>query len=243
MTKTAFNQFLSTVKNYAYPNRIRRRSPPKFYALNGVSLRAEHRQIKGEVLEEILGGYYEGEEAACCLALLRKDDIVLEVGSGLGYLSTLIGKTGLARKIYAVEADPSLIPIIQDTHRINRITAEIHHGVFGGTQGPRQFYIADLFWANSVDGVQGVQKIVTVQGLPWSKSLVEWRPSLVVMDIEGGEAELIPLGFPQSVRRLVIEFHPAVYGKEKQDELLSRLEAIGFAVAVQKGQVYALDRD
>jgi len=61
--------------------------------------------------------------------LLKKDDTVLEIGGGCGFISSFIWKKGLATKIHVVEASPEMIEVIRDTHQLNNVQAELHHEI------------------------------------------------------------------------------------------------------------------
>jgi len=100
--------------------------------------------------------------------------------------------------------------------------------------------MSDDFLASSAEGQNG--RIVTVDGRSWLDRVNEWKPSFVVMDIEGGEAEVLPLGIPDFVERLVIEFHPDVLGLEKQTELITFLQESGFQTSFQNRSIYAFSR-
>jgi 16S rRNA (adenine1518-N6/adenine1519-N6)-dimethyltransferase len=60
-------------------------------------------------------------------AKLRKEDIVLEVGAGLGHLTELLCKK--VAKVYAVEIDPKLIEILQnrfiDTDNVDILAGDV----------------------------------------------------------------------------------------------------------------------
>ena len=66
---------------------------------------------------------YEEDEAKCVLAKIQPHDIVLEFGAGLGYLSTLCSKRIGSERVFAYEANPELIPLIEKTYRNNGVAA------------------------------------------------------------------------------------------------------------------------
>jgi FkbM family methyltransferase len=241
--KTALNQFLREIKNYTYPNRIAARIPVRFVrfvTIHGVKIRCSHPAIGPESFAFMKSGIYEEPERECVSRLLRKGDTVLELGGGCGFISSIIWKTGLAKKIHVVEASPEMIPVIQETHRLNSVGAEVHQEILGSTSGQRRFIVCDEFLGSSTEEAQG--RVITVEGKSWIDRVNEWKPSLVVMDIEGGEAEIISLGMPDCIKRLCVEFHPALLGVEKQNELIASLHFMGFETVYVRGQVYGFSR-
>ena len=45
-----------------------------------------------------------------------------------------------------------------------------------------------------------------------ARRLAEWRPSIICIDVEGAELDLLSPGLPDFVERLVVEVHEPVYG-------------------------------
>ncbi|MBY0397947.1 MAG: FkbM family methyltransferase, partial [Thermoleophilia bacterium] len=66
-------------------------------------------------------GRYEGGEAKALRKVLRPGDRVLELGAGVGLLSTISAMVKGVERVTAVEANPGLIPLIRETHRLNGI--------------------------------------------------------------------------------------------------------------------------
>ena len=60
--------------------------------------------IDGHVIEKIIRA-----------ADITKDDIVLEIGPGIGTLTQYLAEA--AKKVYAVEIDKNLIPVLEETLR------------------------------------------------------------------------------------------------------------------------------
>ena len=56
---------------------------------------------------------YERSESRCAAVALAPDDVVLEVGAGLGYLSTICALRLGSERVHTYEADPALIPRIR----------------------------------------------------------------------------------------------------------------------------------
>lgn len=62
------------------------------------------------------------------------------------------------------------------------------------------------------------------------------------MDVEGGEAELIPAADLSRVRALIVEMHPHVVGAECVDALLTTIEAKGLGLVEKRHRTYLFSR-
>jgi hypothetical protein len=63
--------------------------------------------------------------------------------------------------------------------------------------------------------------------------MIELRPTIMVIDIEGGERDLIPKLDFSSVNRVIIELHPDVYGHDGSSLVVRTLLEAGFNLNVQ----------
>ncbi|HET9067567.1 MAG TPA: FkbM family methyltransferase, partial [Amaricoccus sp.] len=57
----------------------------------------------------ILSGRFEAEEASQIPRIVRPGDRVLEIGAGIGFISTLLSRQPRVARVVAVEANPNLI--------------------------------------------------------------------------------------------------------------------------------------
>jgi FkbM family methyltransferase len=214
----------------------------EYIEIRGVKINISNPVFVSPMREALIEGWYEGSEAESLSRLLAEGDVLLEVGGGCGFLSAYAAKLGRARKIHTVEANPALLPVIAETHALNGTQAEVHHEVLGPSEEPREFCVNDHYWASSAEGHWGKQHVVTVPGRSWIERVNEWNPSFLLMDIEGGETTIIPLGMPPCIRKIVIELHPHAYGEEKEREMIAALHAMDFVTTHQIHDVYSFTR-
>lgn len=162
-------------------------------------------------------GAYEAKEAIAAQKLIRKGDVVMELGGGIGFMSTLVATRTPARAVHAFEANPALIPYIEQVHAINGAkNAAITHCVLGDRDGTVPFYVRPNFLSSSMspldeDGPE-VQKI-DVPMLNVNRVMADLRPSVLICDIEGAEVDLLPRMDLSSLRAVLIETHPQWIGK------------------------------
>jgi FkbM family methyltransferase len=179
----------------------------------GVKLPLDTKIMSRKVRRGLRKGTYEIEEAEAARDLFLANDTVLELGAGIGFMSSYLRKyTGVGR-IVAYEADARLIPCIERTHTLNDVTSiEVHNAVVTHSDGSGAlpFYIRDEFWASSLSPNQkGVVNTTSVPTKNWAEVLADIRPTALVMDIEGGEVDLLENCDLGSIDRAVIELHPS----------------------------------
>ena len=176
---------------------------------------------------------YEARECSAVRRMLRPGDRVLELGAGVGLLSTVAGLVRGIESVTTVEANPGLIPLIRETHRLNAVqNVNVINGVASAEDGPDiDFYLRPDFWGSSMEPAS--RPFDSVAKLPriGVRALVEkLRPTVIICDIEGGELGLFDTVDLTSVRALVIELHPKVYGKAGLEKITRTLKDKGLAV-------------
>lgn len=178
---------------------------------------------------------YEGEEIAGALAVVRPGDRVLEMGVGLGVVSAVTAANARPSKVLSFEANPALIPHITEMHRENGLqdVIELRNQVLiSAPDRPESmtFYVTNSFLGSSLIEKETRQTHpVDVPTADYHAVLNDFRPDVLLMDIEGGELEFLAHADLRGIRAIVIEFHPSVYGKEGTARCKDVLRTQGFA--------------
>lgn len=189
--------------------------------INGVKLKTVKIQ-SSRILHHIFDGSYESAEAQSIRRLVNLNDRVLELGSGLGYVTCLAARQAKHGSILSVEANPSMTSIARKNVELNRIkNVEVRNGVLGKQQGTTSFYVSQHFWESSLSRKDGwSEKRVPV--LSSAGILREFKPTVLIMDIEGGEYELLtdPVwSSNEGPQKISVEFHIG----ENTEHLLEKL--------------------
>ena len=219
-----------------------------FARVRAVQLPLDRTVLSRRIEAKLAQGNYEGREAATAGRFLRDGDVVLELGGGLGFISTYLRRMTKIGRLVTYEVNPNLIPNIRNVHRINRAKdIEVRHGVVlsnpAGDALP--FYIREDFWESSLsEGDGAVTRIVEVPTVSWRAVLDELKPSAAIIDIEGGELDLLDADTLGSIERLIVEAHPALYGIPGMKRLFDGLARHGFdyAANASSGRVLGLER-
>jgi FkbM family methyltransferase len=166
------------------------------------------------ILGQLQSGEYERPEIYGLSTVVRPGDRVLELGAGLGIISALAGRAaGQSGQVLSYEANPALIADTQAFFAANgvaNVTMVNAVLVKEPDPKPRQFHLAGSFAESSLLGVEGrgSRGKVTVRAECMSQVLTDYKPDVLICDIEGAEVDLFP-AFPTStLRAAVIELHP-----------------------------------
>ncbi|MGB0507911.1 MAG: FkbM family methyltransferase [Pikeienuella sp.] len=205
------------------------------FCLNGVKLQAPSHIITPTIAAAINSGTYEVEEARITNRALETGDRVLEVGSGLGYITTTIARDSRVQSVTAYEADPRMAQYATDTLRRNgHDDVTVVNGMLGGEEeagGFAQFRQRPDFWMSSAyDTDINADQIVSTPIYVMNDVLREQGISIIICDIEGAEVDLLSNADLSNVDRIVVELHDHITG-------LSGIARL-YAAMADKGFVY-----
>jgi len=183
----------------------------EFFLFRGIKL-INSTAISANLQWRIENQNYEKTEIDLVLDTVDENDVVLEIGAGIGAVSTMILTHKKVKKYMCVEANPQLISLIKKNHRINNIdNCEIVSGVMTNDVSMHEFdfYVCDDFWESSLrKPASGCTKVLKISGHNFSEFLQRHQPSFIICDIEGGEFDLFTQGVDlSSVRKICIEVH------------------------------------
>jgi FkbM family methyltransferase len=193
-------------------------------------------------------GAYETYEAEVIDQRLEPDDVVIELGGGIGFTSALCAKRIGSENVHVYEADPSLREPIEELYRLNDVAPDLHMYSLGPSAGTMQFYKAEGFWRSSSVPSRTAQvrsKLpIRVEAFEDEIALYPRRPSFLVMDIEGGEYEFLRTVPLTGIRKILCEVHPGVLGAARLHDLQRHLYESGFARdnGVGTDEVWYLER-
>jgi FkbM family methyltransferase len=201
--------------------------------LQGVSLNVPSDVVNANVLRFLIEGGYESKELNLLAKCINEGERILELGAGLGFLACYVTKSFPDTPYIAVEANPSLVPLIRDNFKLNNCHANLIHGVAGNSTGSSPFNLAKDFWASSVCDLSMEYETVTVPSIDTNALIDKLDPTMMVIDIEGGDLELLPLLNLSNIQKVIVELHPGVYGHDGGTKVVKYLLDIGFSIDVQ----------
>jgi len=130
----------------------------------------------------------ERREASLLDDLIQHSEIILEIGSGSGFISTYCAMNRHAKQVFCVRENPNLVEEIKLTHRINGVSVTVLNEILGNVDdGPKLYQRADL-WASRDDSFLGSAITVPTQSL--QSRLNQIRPTMLIIEVMRDEGLL-----------------------------------------------------
>lgn len=202
----------------------------------GVRLPRDSRFISAKVEKRLDRDMYETPEVLGLPKFIKRRDRVLELGSGIGFVSSYLATQLDVAQITCIEANPELCAYIERVHEANGIThASVRNAVAlpddaaWPADGTVPFYVTEPFWSSSMTEPRSTPSTLThVPALRLSDLVAELKPTVIVCDIEGGEASLFGSVDLTGVRAIYMELHTRVYGGMGIQKVFDDLHRAGF---------------
>jgi FkbM family methyltransferase len=200
--------------------------------LEGVKVYGYGKYLTPVISESIYNNQYEKAELQMLKQYLSKEDIVMEIGSGIGFLSAYCSKLIGSHKVFSYEANPNLQEIIQTTYRINNVNPTFYSCLVGEEVEEKTFYITKDFWSSSFikPSNDEIVKTITVLAKSFNQEVERVKPSLLIVDVEGGEYELLQSARLDHIQKIIIELHNSLIGRDKIDSIKHKLVNSGFQI-------------
>ena len=140
---------------------------------------------------------YEAKEVNAALKCVADGDTVLELGGGIGFVSTFLAKKRAVKAIHTYVANPHLIAFQHQMHALNEVTTvTTHNALLAPRKGkPQSFYVRENFLASSLSpevSNMPVKSVEEVEVLGLNTVFRDVKPDVFICDIEGAEADLLP---------------------------------------------------
>jgi FkbM family methyltransferase len=180
------------------------------------------------VEQAISKGGYERDELRLIGMILSPGDVVLEVGAGLGVVSAYCAKRLGSSRVFAFEANPDLEPRIRETYALNGVEPTLEMCAIRATAGRVTLYRTKHVFSSSLVKRSAEAIPIEVPGKALSYVVEKFRPTLLIVDVEGAEDELFDRAQLRGVTKIMLELHERVIGEAKARRVRGALTALGF---------------
>jgi FkbM family methyltransferase len=195
--------------------------------VSGVNLWLDEVNLSTKTRRALFRGKYESPE----LDLLRESvsvvDRVLDLGGGMGVTGILCAKICGCENVLIYEANPCMAGVITRNFLLNGMRANLRARAIGTSSKTCEFYVNTNFLSSGMVR-RGESSKISVETEDVSDVISEWKPSVVVLDIEGFEFEVVKSCRFENVQKIIIELHPQIIGPQKTLEVVEHLLDLGF---------------
>jgi FkbM family methyltransferase len=205
---------------------------PDALELRGVFIPDDPCIITPAIRAAIRSGRFEAEESGAVPGIVRDGDTILEIGAGIGFMSTLLARRPEVRRVIAVEANPHLLPYMAALHRANGVEGieRLNAVLTTGDGASATFYLRRDFWMGSLlPGPNPYNATVDVPSRDLNRLLRSEEVTLIVCDVEGAEATLFEGADLGPVDRIFVEVHDHLTGLKGIAALFRTLGGQSFA--------------
>lgn len=179
---------------------------------------------------------YERDEAKLLRSAVQSGDQVLEIGAGIGFIGLLAARLAGQGRVTSYEANPAMQKVIETNCALNPVTPDLRMRAVTRDGRPLVFHQAENILSSSIVARSDVNTTeVKVKADAIGKVLDEISPDVVVVDVEGAEADLLPEVIDRAIPRLLVEFHPHIIGVETIEAIKASALAAGYEVVQESG--------
>ncbi|MBU2146974.1 MAG: FkbM family methyltransferase [Alphaproteobacteria bacterium] len=182
--------------------------------VHGVRVPVRADEVSPEIWNALKTGRYEANEARRVRRAIRPRDRVLELGAGLGIITSIIAAVEGVR-VWSFEADPRTATLAQRVLDRNCGDNVVFTNGILAAGPPRKllFYQRADFWMSSAFAEQGpYEQMIEINSRDIDVFIRKHAINVLVMDVEGAELELLQNAQLPGIERVFLELHDHLYG-------------------------------
>lgn len=199
--------------------------------VHGITVPLASDEVSPVIWQALTCGSYEAKEARWVFKAVRPNDRVLELGTGIGIITSLMA-TIPGVLVWSFEANPSTAALARRVISANNLrNVVLSQGILtAGEPGTFPFYVRDDLWMSSMDKSQGpYRREISLASTNIDQFIADHAINVLVMDIEGAERDLLGGSELPGIERVFLELHDHLYGLSGVREITQALAAKGFA--------------
>jgi FkbM family methyltransferase len=232
--KTLLKSFLKTSQKQYLDLSYNLRHITKWKKLNSIELCIDDNLISKKIFGNIVWGDYEVDENKILQQTFSPDDILLELGTGIGFNAIYCAKINNG-KVLTYEGNPNMIPLIRKNMKKNNADFILKNEIVISKNFETKsisFNIVEDFWSSSSKSTgETVINKVDVPTTDINDIIKKHQPTYLVMDIEGGEEDLFDNCDwldNSSIKKIMIELHANIIGEEKCFMVMNNIVKKGY---------------
>jgi FkbM family methyltransferase len=189
-------------------------------------------------------GDYEQADLQLIADMIKSTDVVMECGAGAGVTGSFAGMRS-SRPVVVVEPNQLMYEQIRRTFAANNQQVHLVEVAVvpdSFTADHIELGIYAEYWWSSALTTTAADRRVTVRAKGISSLLAEYQPTVLILDIEGGECGVFPAQIPASLRMIMVEIHTPDIGEGATVELVNQIQGQGFRLCRLLAQTWVFIR-
>jgi len=198
--------------------------------VHGISVPIRPDEVSPVIWDALTNQSYEAKEARAVGNAVKPGDRVLELGSGLGIITSVIASITEVQ-VWAFEANPATAALAKRVIDANNLSNVVLAQGILTAGSPRQFtfYVRRDLWMSSMDKDQGpFEYRIELSSSNIDEFIKLHAINVLIMDIEGAELDLLQNADLSGIDRIFLELHDHLYGISGIRNITSSLAAKGF---------------
>lgn len=226
---------------------------PKYVLLDNVKINLRGTPYFFGVKLGLKKGEYEAPERNLLKPLNLHDAIVIEMGGSIGILTAILAyKVGANGKVISIEASERISSYSRRWLEKNPNTRVIKGFAFPVQELKVSVDIIEfeesgmstagvVYFDTNKKNINNVSNIFDIQRISDISKIV---PTVLVVDIEGSEKIILDQkpDFQSSIKLILIELHPNIYGETSKLKIINIIEDEGFVVKSFEENVLLFER-
>lgn len=199
--------------------------------MHGIILPLAQDEVSPVIWQALKDGSYEAKEARNVSRAVKPGDRVLELGSGIGVITSIIARIPDV-SVFAFEANPSTARLAARILEANGATnVTFSQGLLTASDpATHSFYVRRDLWMSSMDENQGpYESRIEIGSANIDEFIQRHRINALVMDIEGAERDLLRDAKLEGVERIFVELHDHLYSLSGVRDITQALAQKGYA--------------
>jgi FkbM family methyltransferase len=239
------------------PDELRALLPERVDLGGGLLVALDADEWAPKAIAAVLSGRYEEREARLVADLVPQGASVVEAGTAIGFVAMCAARASGTGKVITYDGNPAMTAAATRSFAINGLSAEARTGVLfprarASSTPPRLSFRVDRNFlvsglgpaSDAVDGAAAGDGRIDVPTVPLENVIAECGARILIVDIEGGERDLLIEADLAAIETLIVEVHPAVLGVDGCLDVVRSLVGRGFRIDVARyaGDVMAFRR-
>ncbi|MBT3866189.1 FkbM family methyltransferase [Candidatus Woesearchaeota archaeon] len=158
---------------------------------------------------------------------VKNSDVMLDIGANLGFFTIL---SSAAKKIFSIEPLDCALPILKKNVKEYGISKKVEFvNMAVGKKGKVYLEKNEQLNISKIVDVKN-KNTIPVKSETLKFFVDKYKTNFIRMDLEGHEYEVLFKKIPSKVKKISLEFHTDILGRDKSTDLMTYFEKEGFVV-------------